>query len=94
MSADGSTVVVGVPAKVTNGVTTGAAYVFVRPPAQSGGWNSTTPIYYEVKLFPSDGATNGLRLGWSADISSNGSTIVLGAIGSSAQGAIAAPTCT
>jgi hypothetical protein len=79
ISADASTVVVGVPFKYTNSVQTGAAYVFVRPSDYEGGWNSFYPIFYKAKLLASDGATSGRRLGWSVDVSRDGGTIVAGA---------------
>ena len=68
ISADASTVVVGVPYKYTNFVQTGAAYVFVKPGDFEGGWNSIHPIFYKAKLLASDGATIGRRLGWSVDV--------------------------
>jgi hypothetical protein len=80
MSADGSTLVVGVPGKILNGVRTGAAYVFVRPLAP-GGWNSG-PIYYTTRLYALDGATAGLSLGVSVAISADGATVAVGARGS------------
>ena len=81
MSADGSTVVVGAPFKKLNGVLSGVAYVFVRPPAQEGGWNSTNPMYYANRLQPSDFATSGLMFGLSAAVSADGGTIIVGATG-------------
>jgi hypothetical protein len=81
MSADASTAVVGVPYKVTNGVTTGAAYVFLKPSDQLGGWNSIVPVYFATKLLASDAATGSLRLGWSVAISGDGETIAAGARG-------------
>jgi hypothetical protein len=79
ISADASTVVVGVPFKYTNSIQTGAAYVFVRPSDYEGGWHSIYPIFYKAKLLASDGATSGRRLGWSVDVSRDGGTIVAGA---------------
>jgi hypothetical protein len=84
ISADASTVVVGVPSKYTNSVATGAAYVFVRPSDYEGGWNSIYSILYKTKLLSSDGATAGRRLGWSVDVSRDGGTIVAGARGEEA----------
>ena len=81
MSADGSTVVVGAPFKKLNGVLSGVAYVFVRPPAQEGGWNSTNPMYYANRLQPSDFATSGLMFGLSVAVSADGGTIIVGATG-------------
>ena len=79
ISADASTVVVGVPFKYTNSLTRGAAYVFLKP-TDAGGWNSFYPNHYKTKLLASDGATNnGLYLGFSVDISRDGGTIVAGA---------------
>jgi trimeric autotransporter adhesin len=78
ISADASTVVVGVPFKYTNSFARGAAYVFVKP-TDAGGWNSIFPTLYKAKLLASDGATNGLFLGYSVDISRDGGTIVAGA---------------
>jgi trimeric autotransporter adhesin len=71
LSADGNTLVVGVP-------NANAAYVFVKPHNQLGGWNSPTPIYYVTKLVPSD---FGLTFGGTTAITSDGSTIVIGARG-------------
>jgi hypothetical protein len=81
ISADASTVVVGVPNKYTNFVQTGAAYVFVKPGDFEGGWNSIYPIRYKAKLLASDGATIGRRLAYSVDVSSDGGTILAGARG-------------
>jgi trimeric autotransporter adhesin len=82
MSADGTTLVVGVPGKILNGVRTGAAYVFVKPADAAGGWESA-PIYYKTRLYALDGATAGVFLGSSVAISADGSTIVAGAINTS-----------
>ena len=89
ISADASTVVVGVPYKYTNSVARGAAYVFVKPGDFEGGWNSG--VRFKAKLLASDGATNGLHLAYSVDISRDGKTIVAGAPTLSYSGA-ATPT--
>lgn len=81
ISADASTVVVGVPFKYTNSLIRGALYVFVKPSDYEGGWNSIYPIYYKAKLLASDGATTGAYLGYSVDVSRDGGTIVAGARG-------------
>jgi hypothetical protein len=87
ISADASTVVVGAPFKYTNSLARGAAYVFVKPPDASGGWNGGLgPNHFKTKLLASDGATNGLYLGWSVDISRDGGTIVAGARGFTSPG--------
>jgi hypothetical protein len=73
ISADGGTVVVGVPAWLFN--SEGAAFVFTEPP--SGGWQSATQT---AILTPSDG-TYGAGIGSSVSVSGDGSTIVVGAPG-------------
>jgi hypothetical protein len=85
VSADASTVVVGVPYKYTNSIARGAAYVFVKPDDFAGGWNSG--VRFKTKLLASDGATNGLHLAYSVDISGDGGTIVAGAPALSFSGA-------
>jgi hypothetical protein len=72
MSADGTTIVAGASQEYNDG--TGAAYVFVMP---AGGWASTST--FTAKLTASDGE-DGDQLGQSVGVSSNGSTIVAGAI--------------
>ena len=85
ISADASTVVVGVPYKYTNSIARGAAYVFVKPDDFAGGWNSG--VRFKAKLLASDGATNGLHLAYSVDISRDGTVIVAGAPALSFSGA-------
>ena len=85
ISADASTVVVGVPYKYTNSIARGAAYVFVKPDDFAGGWNSG--VRFKAKLLASDGATNGLLLAYSVDISRDGTVIVAGAPAVSVSGA-------
>ena len=85
ISADASTVVVGVPYKYTNSIARGAAYVFVKPDDFAGGWNSG--VRFKAKLLASDGATNGLHLAYSVDISRDGTVIVAGAPAVSVSGA-------
>jgi hypothetical protein len=70
MSADGSTLVVGAPFS-------SAAYIFVRPAMQMGGWNAPVPIRYVTKLVPSDNL--GLRFGVTVAVSNDGGTVVVGA---------------
>ena len=87
ISADAGTVVIGVPYKYTNSLATGAAYVFVRPSDFQGGWNSIYPIYYKAKLLASDTMSQGRQLGYSVDVSRDGSTIVAGALSGGQEGA-------
>jgi hypothetical protein len=77
ISADGSTVVVTAPFKYATSFARGVAYVFLKPSDFEGGWSSWPR--YKAKLVASDGNTNGLFLGYSADISRDGGTIVVGA---------------
>lgn len=77
VSADGSTIVVGVPDKLTGTTYTGAAYVFLKSPVQLGGWGGA--IYYACKLITIEGYSG--NLGASVAISSNGGIIVLGSPG-------------
>ena len=79
MSADGSTVAVGVPYQYVSGVRAGLVYVFVKPPDLAGGWMPFQPTYYATKLIAGDYSTAGLQFGWSVDISRDGGTIVVGA---------------
>jgi hypothetical protein len=73
VTSDDSTIVVGaVDATIGSNTGQGAAYVFVRP---EGGWANMTQ---NAKLTASDGASSD-NLGWSAGVSSDGSTIVAGA---------------
>jgi hypothetical protein len=65
VSSDGSTIVAGAP--LAN-----AAYVFVRP---AGGWANMTQV---AKLTASEGGET--MLGYSVGVSSNGSTVVAGAV--------------
>ena len=81
MSADGSTVAVGVPYQYVSGVRAGLVYVFLKPPDFVGGWMPFQPMYYTTKLFAGDFETAGLQLGWSVDVSRDGGTIVVGARG-------------
>jgi trimeric autotransporter adhesin len=79
ISADSSTIVVGVPYFRSGTAYTGAAYVFENPGGNPIGWHV---VYsYAARLFASDNATTQLLVGWSTAISSNGDTIVLGAPG-------------
>jgi len=73
ISADGSTVVAGAyRASVGGHFNQGAAYVFTKP---GGGWSSETEA---AKLTASDGAASA-QLGYSAALSADGSTAVVGA---------------
>lgn len=73
-SADGSTVVAAAWATTVSGkVGQGALYVFERP---AGGWANATQA---AKLTASDGAAQD-TLGYSVAVSSDGSTVVAGAI--------------
>ncbi len=73
-SADGSTVVAAAWAATVSGkVGQGALYVFERP---AGGWSNATQA---AKLIASDGAAQD-TLGYSVAVSSDGSTVVAGAI--------------
>jgi FG-GAP repeat len=78
VSSDGSTVVAGAPlAMVGSNSSQGAAYVFVKP---AGGWGSgAQPQNQAAKLTASDGA-GGDNLGGSVGVSSDGSTVVAGAL--------------
>jgi len=74
VSADGSTVVAAVWAATVSGhAVQGALYVFERP---AGGWSNDTNA---AKLTASDGAAQDL-FGYSVAVSSDGSTVVAGAI--------------
>lgn len=74
VSADGSTVVAAAWAATISGkVGQGALYVFERP---AGGWANGTQA---AKLTTSDGAAQD-TLGYSVAVSSDGSTVVAGAI--------------
>jgi hypothetical protein len=79
MSADGSTVAVGVPGQYMSNVRAGLVYVFLKPPDLAGGWAPFQPMYYTTKLRASDYLTSKLQLGASVDISRDGRTIVVGA---------------
>jgi FG-GAP repeat len=73
-SADGSTVVAAAWAATVSGKSNqGALYVFERP---AGGWSNATQA---AKLTASDGAAQD-TLGYSVAVSSDGSTVVAGAI--------------
>ncbi len=73
ISSDGNTIVIGASGDDDNGDSSGAAYVF----CQTGSdWIQTK------KLTAANGAKMD-RFGWSVTISSNGSTIVVGAYGGS-----------
>jgi len=72
VSSDGSTVVAGAFGKDSY---TGAAYVYAKP---GGGWMGA--ITQNAKLTASDGVAND-NLGYSVAVSSDGSTIVVGASG-------------
>jgi co-chaperonin GroES (HSP10) len=82
VSADGSTVVAG-DNVAADGSTVyhGAVYVFVKP---SGGWSSETET---AKLTASDGV-GGDQLGFSVGVSSDGSTVVAGALDATVGGNI------
>ncbi len=74
VSNDGSTIVAGaVSAKVGSNASQGAAYAFVKP---ASGWVTANET---AKLTASDGST-GDEFGYSAGVSSDGSTIVAGAV--------------
>jgi hypothetical protein len=74
MSSDGSTVAAGVPIATVGGhIQQGAVYVFVRPGA---AWSTGTQT---AKLTASDGAASD-NLGKSVGVSSDGSTVVAGAL--------------
>jgi hypothetical protein len=73
VSGDGSTVVVVAPYHAGGGSERGAAYVYTRP---ASGW-ATTAVF-TAKLTASDGADFD-HLGWSAAVSEDGSTVVVGA---------------
>jgi hypothetical protein len=83
ISADGTTVVAGAERKDTNGSTggtsQGTAYVFVRPGA---AWTSANQ---NARLTASDGADSD-NLGSSVAVSSDGSTIVAGALNNDTNG--------
>jgi hypothetical protein len=85
MSADGTTIVVGVPRKRSYTSRVGAAYVFLRPNPAQGGWSAETPIYLATKLMRADGIYTGTyplpvpgRFGASVSTNADGSTIVVG----------------
>ena len=72
VSADGSTVVAGIPWDYGKGDYSGFAYIFTK---------ETNGSYLETqKLAPDDGAA-GDRFGWSVAVSADGSTVVVGAYG-------------
>jgi hypothetical protein len=73
ISGDGSTVVVGAPARASND---GAVYVFTKP--TSGGWQDATESAELTRSTPSADA-----LGYSVAVSTDGSVIVAGAPGDS-----------
>src|SRR5208282_4763786 len=68
VSADGSTIVVGVPYKLTGTTYTGAGYVFLKGSGILSGWNRA--MYYACKLTTVEGYSG--NVGASAAISSNG----------------------
>lgn len=85
MSADGTTIVVGVPGKESYWYGVGAAYVFLRPDPNQGGWSAPSPVYLATKLMRSDGIYYGSgpapisgRFGASVSTNADGSTIVVG----------------
>ncbi|MCP4134067.1 MAG: hypothetical protein GY754_24055 [bacterium] len=69
ISSDGSTIVSGAHCDKDNGDTSGSAYIYRRI---DGAWN-------ETKLIPDDNAA-GDAFGWCLGLSSDGSTIVVGAL--------------
>jgi hypothetical protein len=73
ISSDGKTVVAGAPELGNGGP--GKAYVFVEP---TSGWASTSA--YTAELTASNGVASDV-LGWSVSVSTNGSTVAVGAIG-------------
>ena len=79
ISADSSTIVVGVPYYRNGTNYIGSAYVFENPGGDPIGWHVV--FSYAARLFASDNATTHLLVGWSTAISANGDTIVLGAPG-------------
>ncbi|MCP4128449.1 MAG: PKD domain-containing protein, partial [Gammaproteobacteria bacterium] len=68
VSSDGSTVVVSAPGDDDNGDSSGSAYVYSRT---GSTWNQT-------KIMATDGAASDY-FGWSVAVSSDGSTIIVGA---------------
>ena len=74
LSADGNTALIGAPGANANH---GAAYVFVN---RSGTWSQ------QQKLIASDGAVND-KFGYSAALSADGSTALMGAVANGDQGA-------
>jgi hypothetical protein len=74
MSGDGNTIVAGSGATIGSNVGQGAAYVFVKPPT---GWATATET---AKLTAADGQAHDV-FGRTVAISSDGSTIVAGAVG-------------
>ena len=86
VSSDGSTVVSGAPQANSNG---GAAYVFSEP---GGGWASATPRTQTASLTTTNSGTV-FYLGYSVAVSSDGSTVAIGApdadvAGNSGQGEV------
>jgi hypothetical protein len=77
VSSDGSIVTVGTPNDDDNGTNSGAAYVF-----SGSGWST------ETKITPYDGA-GGDYFGYGHAISSDGSTVAVGAYGDDDLGATA-----
>jgi hypothetical protein len=80
VSSDGSTVAAGAnTAAVSGNGSQGAVYVFAKP---AGGWADGTQT---GKLTAADGAAHD-NLGWSVGVSSDGSTVVAGAVGAAVSG--------
>ena len=77
VSEDGSTVAVGAYAlpSAEDRAGAGAVYMFVEP---GGGWNTTSANQSNGRLTEA-GALSGEWLGWSVDITADGSTVVTGA---------------
>ncbi len=74
-SGDGSTIVVGAVRYATGNSGQGAAFAFVEP---ASGWSAAHAIIPTAELESSDGA-NDDNLGWSAAVSADGTTAVVGA---------------
>jgi PGF-pre-PGF domain-containing protein len=75
LSSDGSTVLAGAPYNNTAGSDAGAAYIFVKP---GGGWSSRSVSAADARF--TGGAAND-DLGYSVSLSSDGSTVLVGAHG-------------
>jgi len=78
ISADGTEVVIGAPGALNPyGVQTGAAYIYNEP---SGGWGSAGDTLTPSAVLYGDNSSSGDLFGASSSLSSNGSTIVIGAV--------------